>query len=354
MNHRLTRCILYAILILGLLAACGDTQTTPAVTPAQSATPTFTVEPSPTPTTTHTPAPSLAVLLAGPGADTAQAGALQTALNEIITSTGLHWQVRQQLTPEDLGPPVRLVVALPPDPGLAALASTAPDTQFLAIGIPGLEPAANLSVVGAQGPRPDQQGFIAGYIAAMLTPDWRVGAITISDSAEGRAARSGFLNGAVFFCGLCNQSYPPFYDYPRYVELPSSASSAEWQAAANHMIDYYVETVYVAPGAGDQLMLATLTAAGINVISTGIPSEATQAHWVLSFSSDPLAQVQALLPKILAGNGGQNLPLPLELTQVNPELLSPGKQALVEQVLADLLAGYIDTGVDLVTGENKD
>jgi hypothetical protein len=77
-------------------------------------------------------------------------------------------------------------------------------------------------------------------------------------------------------------------------------------------------------------------------------------NWVLSFSSDPLAQVQAVLPNILAGQGGQNLPLPLEFTQVNPELLSPGKQALVEQVLVDLLAGYIDTGVDLASGEFKD
>ena len=354
MNHRLIRCMLYAILITALLAGCGSTPAAPTPTQEPALTATFTPEALPTSTATHTPAPSLAVLLAGPGADTAQAGLLQTALNEIITAAGLHWQVRQQLTPADLGAAVRLVVALPPAPGLAALAAAAPDTQFLAVGIPGLEPAANLSLVGAQGPRPDQQGFIAGYIAAMLTPDWRVGAISISDSIEGRAARSGFLNGAVFFCGLCNQSYPPFYDYPRYVELSASATAAEWQAAANHMIDYYVETVYVAPGAGDTAMLMTLAAAGVNLIGSGVPSEAIQDNWVLSFSSDPLAQVQAVLPQILAGQGGQNLPLPLEFSQINPELLSPGKQALAEQVLADLLAGYIDTGVDLATGEYQD
>jgi hypothetical protein len=347
LNHRLLRCMLYAMLIAGLLAACGETPAAPIATPELVVVSTPTPEELPTPLPTHTPAPSLAILLTGPGADTTQAGALQTALNDTITAAGLHWQVRQQLTPAELGPAVRLVVALPPDPGLAALAAAAPETQFLAVGIPGLEPAANLNVVGAQGPRPDHQGFIAGYIAAMLTPDWRVGAITLSDSAEGRAARSGFLNGAVFFCGLCNQSYPPYYDYPRYVELPSSATSAEWQAAANHMIDYYVETVYVAPGAGDPAMLATLAAAGINLIGSSVPTEALLPNWVVSFNSDSLKQVQEVLPQILAGDGGQNLPLP-------PELLSPGKHALAAQVLADLLAGYIDTGVDLTTGENRD
>lgn len=346
--------MLYAILIAGLLVACNKAPATPTATPELVIIPTATQEVLPTPTATQTPAPSLAVLLAGPGADMEQAGVLQTLLNDTITEADLHWQVRQQLTPADLTSAVRLVVALPPDPGLAALAAAAPETQFLAVGIPGLEPVANLSVVGAQGPRPDQQGFIAGYIAAMLTPDWRVGAITISDSAEGRAARSGFLNGAVFFCGLCNQSYPPFYSYPRYVELPVSASSAEWQAAANHMIDYYVETVYVAPGAGDPIMLSTLAAAGINLIGSGTPAEAIRPNWVISFNSDPLALVQQVLPEILAGQGEQNLPLPLEFTQINAELLTPGKQALAEQILADLLSGYIDTGVNLVTGENKD
>jgi hypothetical protein len=354
LNQRLIRCMLYAILIPGLLAACNKKSLPPPVTPDSAATATLTPEPAPTITPTPTSPPLLAVLLAAPGSDTALAGTLQTALNETITAAGLRWQVRQQLTPADLSPAVHLVVAIPPDPGLAALAAAAPQTQFLAVGIQGLEPAANLSIVGAQGPRPDQQGFIAGYIAAMLTPDWRVGAITLSDSADGRAARSGFLNGAIFFCGLCMQSYPPFYNYPRYFELPAGATSAEWQAAASHMIDYYVETVYIAPGAGDQVMLATLANAGINLIGSGVPAEAIRPNWVVSFSSDPLAQVQAVLPQILAGQGGQNLPLPLEFTQVNPELFSPGKQNLAAQVLADLLAGYIDPGVDLTTGENRE
>ena len=159
LNHRLIRCMLYAILITGLLAGCSKTPATPTATPQPVLVATITPEALPTVTATHTPAPLLAVLLAGPGADTTQAGVLQTALNEIITSAGLRWQVRQQLTPAELGPAVHLVVALPPDPGLAALAAAAPGTQFLAVGIPGLEPAANLSVVGAQGPRPTSKAL---------------------------------------------------------------------------------------------------------------------------------------------------------------------------------------------------
>ena len=51
--------------------------------------------------------------------------------------------------------------------------------------------------------------------------------------------------------------------------------------------------------------------------------------------------------------GGQSLVVPVQFTQINPLLFTPGKQRLAEQVLADLQAGYIDTSVDLTTGENR-
>jgi len=352
------RCTLYAILIVGLLTGCGNPTPIASLTPTALATLT---DPTTTPiaetdaTATFTSPPALAVLLAPPGSDSAQAEALQTALNDTITTAGLHWQVRQQLLPIDLTPELRLVVALPPDPGLAAMAAAAPETQFLAVGIPGLTATPNLSLTGTQGARPDQQGFIAGYLAALLTIDYRIGVISVSDSTEGIAARNGFLNGAVFYCGLCKNypedyNHPPYYDYPRYVELPAGATTAAWQEAANNLIDHYVAMVYVTPGAGDEAMLATLAAADVMLIGSSVPNEVLQANWVLSFSSDPLAQVQALVPQLLAGQGGQDLPLPLEFSQINPELFSPGKQNLMSAVLADLLAGYIDTGVDPVTG----
>jgi basic membrane lipoprotein Med (substrate-binding protein (PBP1-ABC) superfamily) len=127
---------------------------------------------------------------------------LQNALNDIVTQAGLQWQVRQELTPEDMVPAIEMVVAVPPDVGLAELVAVAPDTQFVALDIPDLPPAANLTTISTQGGRPDQQGFIAGEITAMLSEDWRVGAISLSDTTEGRSARSGFVNGVVYFCGL--------------------------------------------------------------------------------------------------------------------------------------------------------
>ena len=42
--------------------------------------------------------------------------------------------------------------------------------------------------------------------------------------------------------------------------------------------------------------------------------------------------------------------VPLALTERSETLFSPGRQQLVDRILADLLAGYIDTGIDPETG----
>ena len=341
---------------LGLfLSGCGAIIPTPrpTLTPAPSLIPTATAIPTSTPT--PTPPPPVAVLLAGAGSDQAQVSTLQTALNDSVVKAGLRWQVRQKLTLSDLAPELKLVVVLPPDPGIAELVAAAPATQFLAIGIPGLPAASNLTTLGAEGARTDQQGFIAGVIAAMLSDDWRVGAISLSDTVEGLSARTGFLNGVVYFCGLCRPAHPPFYEYPLYIELPSTATSAEWQEAANYMVDHLAKTVYVYPGAGDEAMLSILADAKVNIISGGAPPANTGSSWVVSLTTDPVPLIQSTVAGLLDGSlkGGQALTIPIQFTQVNPALLTPGKQRLAQQVLSDLQAGYIDTSVDLTTGENR-
>jgi len=337
-----------------LLSACATVIPTAKPTLTPSPTLTTTVTPTPTLTPTPTPQPPMAVLLAAPGADQALVSSLQTTLNDIMIRAGLRWQVRQQLTENDLIPALRLVVAVSPDPGLADLVASAPDTQFLALGIPGLETAPNLISIGADGDRADQQGFIAGVIAAMLSADWRVGVISLSDTVEGRAARTGFLNGVVYFCGLCRPAHPPFYEYPLYIELPSTASTVEWQEAANYMVDHAAQTVYVYPGAGDESMLSILATAKVNIISRGDPPQAARSSWVVSLTTDPLPLIHSQVEGLLDGSitGGQSLVVPIQFTQTNQLKLTPGKQRLAEQILSDLQAGFIDTGVDLTTGES--
>jgi hypothetical protein len=49
-------------------------------------------------------------------------------------------------------------------------------------------------------------------------------------------------------------------------------------------------------------------------------------------------------PQLTSGQGGITVQSPLGIEDVDPGLLSPGKQRLVEQTLSDLQAGLIGIG----------
>lgn len=341
---------LAAVLLLLLLSlaasACGDANP-PVVSPTpEHGKSTTTVQPSetPEPTPTNTALPPLAILLAPPEADTGLVNSLQSGLEETITSEGLRWQVRQRLAPEDLVQELRLVIVVPPDPGVAELAASAPNTHFLAVGITGLQPASNLSLIGAGGVPPDQAGFMGGVIAAIITPDWRVGVISTSDTPGGVAARQGFVNGAIYFCGLCRPAYPPFYEYPVYVELPSGSSPSEWQTAADFLIERYVKTVYIYPEAGNESLRSYLAEKGVKLIGSEAPPAGLEGSWVASLRPDPLPAVLESVPALLSGESSLNVPVALQISDINPDLFSPGRQRLAKEIMADLLGGYIATG----------
>ncbi len=163
--------ILLPLVILSLLlGSCG---------PKETPIPTETATLIPTITPTSTPASPLVVLVLPADMDPGQSNLYQTTVYELAQASGYRFQVRNTLTAADLDPTLKIVVVLPPDPGILSLAAAAPQAQFLAVNIPGIVPAGNVSVVGSQN-RPDLVGFLFGYISAMITTeyDYRIGMIT--------------------------------------------------------------------------------------------------------------------------------------------------------------------------------
>jgi hypothetical protein len=355
--HQNRKFLFISVLILLVLSACrssGQVATSvisPTVAPPVAPLPT-----QPTPievavaTSTPTPSTTQVIFVALPGSDAAKTAALQETLSELAAQDGLTFETVTDLDSLQVTPETRLVVAVPPDPGLADLAAANPAVQFLAVGFPDAQVLSNLSIIGAGGERLDQQGFLAGYLAAVITQDWRVGTISQPDSPAGKAARNGFANGVVFYCGLCRPAYPPFIQYPVFVDFPSSGDP---QAAVDTLVSNAVKTVYVAPGVGDTALLEALAQAGIQIISNGAPPSQVASQWVASISMDELGAVRQIWPRLLAGEGGFDLATPLSLGERNAALFSLGRQRLVDKMLTDLLADYVDSGVDPQTGDMR-
>lgn len=350
LNNSTRRLSVLLLCISLLLTACGlATQTLRPSLSSPVPSDTVTGQPPSTPTSLPAPTPTplapLAILYTPPGSDLGLSSTLQPGIQKLAEGAGLRFQTRSELSLPDLAGGAGYVLALAPDPGLQALIKAAPQVHFLVFGAAKLESAPNLTTIGAEGEHADQQGFLAGAVAAMATEDWRVGSASISDTETGKASLQGFLNGVTYFCGLCRPSYPPFYKYPISVELSSTASQAEWQEAAKTLVDHQVKTVYLAPGITDQAFIDTLNQAGIHLIGSSQLEENMQNHWIASLRFDPSKAIEQAWQDLLSGKPGASYPVQLNLSDINSSLLSPGKQRLVQTILSDLMGGFIDTGV---------
>jgi len=332
------------LLLFLFLAACTQ--------PGQSTITTPTPEATFTPAFSPTPSAPLVILVMPADLPADEYDRNQTLVYDLARENGMRFQVRNSLTVDELafeGEALKIVVALSPDPGLASLAAAAPGVQFLAIGIPDLPTAPNLSSVGAGGLPVDQQAFLAGYIAAMLAPEWRVGILSQKDTPGGEAARYAFENGYHYFCGTCLSPdfVQPYYAglYPIIVRIPTDAPENEYTAYADLLLDNFVKAAFVYPEIATPDLLAYMAQYGVLLVGQELPSEDLRGSWIASIRPDLNSAILSIFPELVAGRGGQIFPTPLFLDDVNPELLTDGKLPLVQSVLDGLQNGTIGTGV---------
>ena len=325
-----------SLILIAILVACG--QSAPDATP----TPIPTDTPVPLPTFTATPSAPLAILVLPADLDPALYDLYQATVYDLAQQAGFRFQVRNTLSELDLEPTLRVVIALPPDPGsgIAALAAAAPQTQFLAINIPGLTAGGNISVL-ASSVQTDVVAFMAGYIGAMITDDYRIGMIYPDGNTEALSALDAYTNGKTYFCGICRPYYYLPYDFHQSIPIPATEPPENYGGYAVYLIQQReVDYIYVYPDIATPELLAYIGSAGAVQVGSA-PQGGIPLYWAASLSPDTLSAIKAAWPNLIAGQGGQVVQSPLTFSNVDSSLFPPGKQADAEQVLADLLAGRI-------------
>ena len=330
---------LFAVLIIAILSACGGSST-------EIAPPTAAPSHTPLPAATIIPTPStpLAILVLPADMDKATSDLYQKTVYDLAQQSGFRFQVRNVLTPTDLADPtLKVVIALPPDPGIASLAPTAPGVQFLAVNIPDLTAGANISVLAGDS-QVELPAFLAGYILSMLVEEYHIGMVIPKDNVDAQRAYNAFVNGRTYYCGLCRTFYFTQIGYPQYIEIPADEKIASYGAYANVLInDRDVDALYIYPSVANDEFLSYVGTQGVLLIGTLMP-EPRPGGWVTTIRPDTIKAIQTAWPNLIAGQGGIDVQSPLGLADVDPSLLTPGRLRLAQETLDSLLAGRILTG----------
>jgi hypothetical protein len=130
------------------------------------------------------------------------------------------------------------------------------------------------------------------------------------------------------------------------VEIPVEEDKSHYNAFADILIlQYKVGTIYMHPDVSTTDVQNYIGTTGVYMIGTR-PPEQQPAGWVMTIQPDVIQAIQNAWPGLLSGQGGIIVQSPLGLSDIDPLILSPGKQRLVEQTLNDLQAGLISTGVN--------
>ena len=185
----------------------------------------------------------------------------------------------------------------------------------------------------------------------MITEDYRVGLMIPKDDALGQVASAAFRKGVDYYCGTCNSFIFPSWCtvtpcYPQQIEIPADEDPATYNAYSDFLIlQRQVETLYISPQLATPELLTYLSSNGILVISDLSPNK-KYGNWVATIQPDVIHAIESAWPQLVAGAGGVNITSPLILADVSPEHLPPGKQQVAQDVLTQLQAGNIQTGVN--------
>ena len=330
------RFIILFIMVMVAINACGGNNSAATSTPVPTDTPII------PPTLTATAITPLAILVVPADLDPETSNLYQKTVYDLAQASGLRFQVRNTLTVADLEPGLQVVIVLPPDPGIVTLAAAAPQVQFLAINLPDIAPGGNISVLGNSS-QPDVAGFLAGYTAAMITDDYRIGMLMPKDKPDALTALNAYATGMTFYCGICRPLY--FYPapFPQYVEIGAEEDPAAYNAYADILIlQRKVLTIFLHPDIVTPDLINYISTTGVSMIGTVSP-EQLPGGWVMTIQPDVIKAIQNAWPGLISGQGGVTVQSPLGLADIDSTLLSPGKQRLVEQTLNDLQAGLIST-----------
>ena len=327
--------------LLGLTACSPETPDPVTPLPEETEAATQSVEetvssPSPTPT----PELPVVLLVVGETAEAWSVDRLQAILGELVTDSSLGLVLQEGLTGASLPQNARVVVGVNLEVDPVGLAASNPGTSFVFVDQVGAVPGTNLSVIGDPTIDQQRQSFMAGYLAALVSSDYKVAGLIPSDHSLTAVMTDAFVVGVEFFCGVCNPLYPPYQNFPQWELLPIESAADGFQPVVDTLAINGVEVLYLQGHLTSPELLTYLADKSIKVVSDEAP-DTLRNNWVGTVVTDPGPALIEIWPDLLAGSGGAQIPSAIALMDTDAGLISEGRLRLFEEMADELEAGLV-------------
>jgi len=336
MKRQLIRISIGLVIVL-LLAGCSGNGEIPPQPPTETV---AAVPPTntPGPTEPEPASPGVVVLVAPVDVSSEKIQGLETAAGAAASARGLVLEKRVEINPQTAPENLLMVAAAANFAGLAEMADAMPEVQFVVVGTSEVAQKPNLTVIGEDGDLRLVQAFLAGYIAAVQSEEYRIGILSVYDSA-GQDFRDAFLKGVIYFCGNCATRYPPYEVYPTYEEVAPGADRTVLENAARVMTDKGVNMILVAPSLQDASFYQFLAQNGVRLIGTGAPPTGLESSWVASVMLTSGVNIETVLGAILDGTAAPQSGAHVEISYTG---VGEARLAHFGQILSQLNSGAID------------
>ena len=340
--QRISRITFVLILVMTLfLSACAPVEVTVTETPEliteEVPTPEIIEETQPP---TEVISESTVLLVTNPDVSAARISSVTDVLEVLAADSGLDLQSVSTLTPETLAENITVVVTVGSHPSINEFAASNLGIKFIAVDDPQVQPAQNVSVMGGSTRDQEYQAFMAGYLAAVVSSDYKVAAIIPENLEQTQRLSDAFWIGARFFCGICRPLYPPYNVFPYLAYLPVENASEGFQPVIDSITTYGVEVLFVAHPLATPEMLSYLAERGVKVIGDRSP-DMPRNNWVGTVTADPVSALEILWKDLFSESSGENISAFITVIDTDSDLLSEGRLRLFKETAADLLNGLI-------------
>lgn len=294
---------------------------------------------APIPTPSVTPPPGIVRLVTQAGFDAAYIEEIDIKLDELSAQAGLVYSRSETLAESELES-TRAVIWIGDPTEFNRLAAAAQEIPFVHIGSAKLDQAKNIFQIHLS---PARVNFIAGLITVLIAPDRRAGGLFSVEDPDNAQWMNAFVNGAAYFCGRCMPVYAPVISFPITSAVSESQGFQGRKSAFDQLDQNRLEVLYLTPQAVTSEMLDYLASQSIVVVGSGPPPEGYNSIWAATVTENVASMLDQLWSELFQSDvSGQVLEAPIAIRDINDQILSPGRQQLVEKIASDLVDGWIE------------